>query len=82
MSGYAVSVRLRGGATRFVPGAGSAFGIADGASPAESVADGPPLDELRAPPRPIGRRLSERLGDLRETWAQTTFYLFDPESWR
>ncbi len=27
-------------------------------------------------------RLSERLVQLQERWAQATFYLFDPESWR
>ena len=28
------------------------------------------------------RTLTERLEDWRVVWAQTTFYLFDPESWR
>jgi hypothetical protein len=26
--------------------------------------------------------LAERLASFRERWAQTTFFLFDPESWR
>ncbi|HET7169827.1 MAG TPA: hypothetical protein VFI69_11565 [Candidatus Limnocylindrales bacterium] len=30
---------------------------------------------------PMGR-VHAWLGSLREGWAQTTFYLFDPESWR
>jgi hypothetical protein len=25
---------------------------------------------------------AERWADLRATWARTTFFLFDPESWR
>jgi hypothetical protein len=29
-----------------------------------------------------GRRLHERLAAAREGWAITTFYLFDPNSWR
>ena len=32
--------------------------------------------------RPFGERLAARLDDLLETWSQTTFFLFDPESWR
>ena len=32
--------------------------------------------------RPLGERLIERWDDLREMWAQMTFFLFDPESWR
>jgi hypothetical protein len=32
-----------------------------------------PIDDGR-PPR-------DRWGSLRETWQQTTFYLFDPHSW-
>jgi hypothetical protein len=34
--------------------------------------DGPALDD----------RLAERWSYIRDRWAQTTFYLFDPESWR
>lgn len=34
----------------------------------------------------IGTSLDERLGQwlvgVREAWSQTTFFLFDPESWR
>ena len=29
-----------------------------------------------------GRRLRERLAAARAQWAITTFYLFDPNSWR
>ena len=32
--------------------------------------------------RSPGERLAERWEDLRETWSQMTFFLFDPESWR
>jgi hypothetical protein len=29
-----------------------------------------------------GDGLAQRLESFRERWAQTTFFLFDPESWR
>ncbi len=32
--------------------------------------------------RPLGERLVERWAIVREQWAITTFFLFDPESWR
>lgn len=32
-----------------------------------------------APPRPT---LAERWEDAQRVWRQTTFYLFDPDSWR
>ena len=40
------------------------------------------VERLEIVGRPLGRRLAERWADLREAWSQTTFYLFDPESWR
>ena len=32
--------------------------------------------------RPIEVTIGERLDTLRERWSQTTFFLFDPDSWR
>jgi hypothetical protein len=32
--------------------------------------------------RPDPQSLAERWARVRESWSQTTFYLFDPESWR
>lgn len=32
--------------------------------------------------RPLGSAVAERWAHVREIWAQTTFYLFDAESWR
>lgn len=32
--------------------------------------------------RPLGEVVRERLDDAREQWAITTFFLFDPNSWR
>lgn len=31
---------------------------------------------------PLDDRLAERWSHIRVGWAQTTFFLFDPESWR
>ncbi len=46
----------------------------------------PPLDEGRDTidlvGRPPGQGLAERWARFREAWAQTTFFLFDAESWR
>ena len=40
------------------------------------------LDEARIEAIDLPQPASERWARLRELWAQTTFYLFDPESWR
>jgi hypothetical protein len=32
--------------------------------------------------RPLDGRLRDALDQFREGWAQTTFFLFDPNSWR
>jgi hypothetical protein len=32
--------------------------------------------------RPLSTIVAERLDRIREVWAQTTFYLFDANSWR
>jgi hypothetical protein len=80
MSGYAASARLQGGSTRFVA-AGSDRRSAPGGAVATPAAW---LDREWAEPAepPLGKRLAGRWQDLREAWSQTTFYLFDPESWR
>ena len=33
-------------------------------------------------PRPLDERLLERWAQARDEWAQATFFLFDPNSWR
>ena len=79
MSGYAASARLQGGSPRFVPVAADATTTTDAlvaASPRREPAR-PRRIELvgRAARRPPG---GCAWSDLRETWSQTTFYLFDP----
>jgi len=32
--------------------------------------------------RPLDERLASWWADLCEAWSQSTFFLFDPESWR
>ena len=89
MSGYAASARLRGGSTRFVVRDGSTrFIVLDSvrrvprADPAGTAPTSPEVERVELAGRPLGRRLADRWEDLRDAWSQTTFYLFDPESWR
>jgi hypothetical protein len=80
MSGYAASARLQGGSTRFVAAGPDRRSSRGGTAATPSAW----LDRERAEPAgpPLGDRLAARWQDLRETWSQTTFYLFDAESWR
>jgi len=41
-----------------------------------------PFDDLAVFRSFSSEQLRERLAAARRVWAQTTFYLFDPESWR
>jgi hypothetical protein len=70
------SARLRGGQPHFV-----AAGIDPDRRPAPDI-DAIPVDWIELDGRPVGVTLAERWADLRATWARTTFFLFDPESWR
>jgi hypothetical protein len=40
------------------------------------------IDDWASAPIAWSDGLAARLVRLRETWAMTTFYLFDPDSWR
>ena len=40
------------------------------------------IDDWASPPIAWSDGLAARLAGLREAWAMTTFYLFDPDSWR
>jgi hypothetical protein len=86
MAGYAASERIERASPQFV-GLGSSIGgsLQAGAGPASTrvvmaAFDADVVD--RASSATIGARLASRLSDLHETWAQMTFFLFDPESWR
>jgi len=39
-------------------------------------------EAFEVPSRPIGPSVAERWTRFRESWSQTTFFLFDPDSWR
>jgi hypothetical protein len=41
-----------------------------------------PAEEIDLVARPLVPPIAERWARLRETWAQTTFYLFHAEGWR
>ena len=80
MSGYAAAARIGRVSPRFI-----AADSADLRWDALEVPPGPravivtsPDDVIPPPPAPLG----ERLQAARERWAQLTFYLTDPNSWR
>ncbi len=77
MAGYAATVRIERASVR-----------RRAASPTRLVTQPvpTPIDEREAewaPDTPsLLADLRDRLGSLAEAWAQTTFYLTDPNSWR
>jgi hypothetical protein len=84
VSGYAASARLQGGVPRFagvnVVGAPRATYPDDGPGVPECITLSHDWIELVG--RPLDQRLAAWWADMRETFSQTTFFLFDPESWR
>lgn len=97
MGGYAASSRLRGAVPRFA-GASPGIGGGTASHPRDSLARGsrpagtdstvpagtePPVaDQIELVGRPIGEAICDWLASIGESWSQTTFYLFDPDSWR
>ncbi|MDP9483866.1 MAG: hypothetical protein M3P84_11680 [Chloroflexota bacterium] len=85
MAGYAASARLGRGAIRVDRplGARSATGPAF-ASP--TILGAPSVDEALEDVRVIRSwatiELHDRWQAICQTWTQTTFYVFHPESWR
>ena len=79
MAGYAATGRIVKAHPRFVGRATSRV-----AGPGFAVADTDPcrVETVLTEPRPLDVRLSDGLAQAREAWAQTTFFLFDPNSWR
>lgn len=73
MAGYEVSARIAGVAPRRAGHGEDADRL-----PATLAADAP-TDLVD---RPLDVTLAERWDTVRERWAQTTFFLFDPDSWR
>ena len=80
MSGYTASARLQGGSLRFMAAESNRPAGRDrGATAPGAWLDREPVELVG---QPLGARVAERWDDLRETWSQLTFFLFDPESWR
>ena len=77
MAGYVATERITRARPRFV-GTGTNW-TTDGAV-VEAAAR--PRDERPVDTRPLDERLFERWSEIREEWAQATFFLFDPNSWR
>jgi hypothetical protein len=76
MSGYAASARIVRASPRIVERDPGRAGIAAGRpAPVVDVQ----IDEPGASP---AVSIAERWERFRERWAQLTFYLTDPESWR
>lgn len=73
MAGYEVTARIVGVAPRRAH-----RGPGTDRFPA-THADGDPIDLVG---RPLDVTITERWETFRERWAQTTFFLFDPDSWR
>jgi hypothetical protein len=41
----------------------------------------PEIEEVRETPWPLADRVRDAWADTRELWAQTTFFVLDPNSW-
>jgi hypothetical protein len=97
MSGYAASARIHGASPRFTVSGRRAtdlsteeafsgpFGRPPTDLSTEEAFSGPfgrRAPDPTATVPPVRDRLVARWDDLREAWSQTTFFLFDPNSWR
>jgi hypothetical protein len=97
MSGYAASARIHGASPRFTVSGRRATDLSTdeplvhhlgrlATNLSTDEAAGGPLGRQAHDPAatvpPVRDRLVARWDDLREAWSQTTFFLFDPNSWR
>ena len=90
MAGYGATARLvpdlaLGGRPTELDRARTGRRVPPGPLTPGSVWPGPDpgaFEELRAIRAPSPKTFFERIGRIRAVWAQTTFYLFSPESWR
>lgn len=83
MAGYVASSRLQGAVPRF---AGHGPGRRGAAVPLGVEADAGLLpaeaDQVELVGRPLDASIRDWLASIGESWSQTTFYLFDSDSWR
>lgn len=85
MAGYAASATLRGGNLRLArwgAGAGARAGAVGPTDVAALSARADVATSIELVGRPFDQRLGDWLASLGEAWSQTTFFLFDPDSWR
>lgn len=80
MSAYAVAMRLDRSTISVRPG-GTA-GVLPAGPHQAAVPEAGPFEELHAFGTIASGEVRDRWEAIRECWTQTTFYLFDPDSWR
>ena len=79
MHGYAATARIEHVQPHRVGiGAGDA-GADEPPADASTIVEAQPVEIAG---RPFGQRWADFAAHVRVTWEQTTFFLFDPESWR
>lgn len=78
MSGYAATARLHGATVQ----AGATLAPASQAPGQDELAPTSLADELPGDGIATADPIEDRIHYIRQAWAQTTFFLFDPESWR
>ena len=81
MAGYAVVAVVGADAIRI---GGSSGRTVDDRAPGLDPAtiEDAPLEDVRVVRSWSSRQIREHGAGIRRAWAQTTFYLFDPSSWR
>lgn len=81
MATYAVHMRIEGVRPTRPGGSAPSSPPIGTVSPAEVATEGAltPVDLVG---RPLGEIVAERWMRIREAFSQTTFFLFDPDSWR
>jgi len=78
MAGYSANAHITRANPRFI-GSGRAQPSAE---PSRAIASDTPWPARRVDAGPLGPRIREWQRRVRQEWAQTTFYLFDQNSWR
>lgn len=78
MDGYVVHTRIER-VTPHLARRGARGATSAGRGPRDPAGGAAPIDLAG---RPIETILAEHWEAIRERWAQATFYLFDPDSWR
>ena len=79
MAGYSATLRLHGATPRLATVGRRATREIEPRVSTETPGDS---DRGELPGNPEDGPVADWLVSARETWAQTTFFLFDPNSWR